>query len=129
MRTEYIPAERDERGNLKRGTGRGKQTVIGSIPSWTESLDFVPDDIKVALEPEELTQLKEWLEQKKKESTEEHQRFSLKGLSFNLEQASKWLENNPTDPRIDHKEAQAIYDMWSRLQTALRVAGFKRGKD
>jgi DNA-directed RNA polymerase subunit F len=117
LRAEYVPAERDENGNLVRGTGRAKTKMIGSFPCYFESIDQIDNDLLEKLEGEELEELEEHLkdvrERMRKYDIESAPRAVLKELKTIAE---NYDPSTCTDDQIDQ-----ISDLLSKIKAERRA--------
>jgi len=65
LRAEYVPAERDENGNLKRGTGRTKTKMVGSFDSYLSSVSLIDSSLLEKLSDDEKQIIADYIEEKK----------------------------------------------------------------
>jgi len=125
LRSEYVPAERDENGNLVRGTGRSFQRLVGSFDRWTETIENVPVKVTAVLNEDELEELQEWLSGRREERVSGERARALETVARSLVLASEALGEGMG---LADDGAQEIYASWGTLQKALRKAGHKRQK-
>ncbi|MHB8978784.1 MAG: hypothetical protein ACYDAI_19240 [Trichloromonadaceae bacterium] len=67
LRAEYVPAVRDEKGNLVKGTGRSKVKMLGSFDRWTSTLAGVDAELVAQLDEAERADLEKHFEAKQAE--------------------------------------------------------------
>ncbi len=120
LRTEYVPAQRDESGNLIRGTGRSKIKMLGSFDSWESSIDGIDQETLEKLTDAERGELEGHFEQKKRDDLARSLRHApgyivnkLRLLADNCEH-----EQRATDKQVD--EIRAALSELMKVRRAAR---------
>ena len=118
LRAEYVPAQRDDRGNLVRGTGRATQKIVGTFSIIDNEL---PDELAQKLTDEEKVQVKEFLAERAKRLD----LFELKEFTRKLPTMAASLAEQLVAVEITAEHAVGIFAGMKALAEALRGAGFK----
>jgi len=125
LRSVYTTAQRDQKGNLVRGTGRCSQQMIGSFSFRAKSMADIPVELKEVLTEEEQVYLENWLIEKVKERLKAKKEKVLKTIAGDIELATEAIEEGMC---LTENEVQKMYSSWGKLQITLRKAGYKRAK-
>lgn len=118
LRAEYVPAQRDDRGNLVRGTGRATQKIVGTM-SFIDT--EIPEELAEKLTAEEKTQVAAFLEERAKRLD----LFELKEFTRKLPAMAASLGEQLGTVEITPEHAVGIFAGMKALAQALHKAGFK----
>jgi DNA-directed RNA polymerase subunit F len=117
LRAEYVPAERDENGNLVRGTGRAKTKMIGSFPSYYESVDQVDNELLEKLSGEELEELESHL----KEVQERMRAYDIETAPRAVLKELKTIAENYDPSTCTDDQIDQISDLLSKIKAERRA--------
>lgn len=118
LRAEYVPAQRDDRGNLVRGTGRATQKIVGTMSIIDTE---IPEKLAEKLTDEEKAQVAAFLEERAKRLD----LFELKEFTRKLPAMAASLGEQLGTVEITPEHAVGIFAGMKTLAQALHKAGFK----
>lgn len=123
LRTEYVPVAKDDSGKQIPGTGRGKQTIIGTFDRFLSSANEVDSMLLEQLTADERGQLDAWFQARQ----EEERRRSLSIAPRSAVRGLKELAANFETSPLDDEQIEEIKAAMSELLAARR-AHKKRGR-
>lgn len=119
LRAEYVKAERDERGNLVKGTGRTKVHMLGSFPRYSTTIQSVDKELLAQLDAAELADLEEHFKARKEEARKVQLETAPASICLSLRDLSK------AEDVLEHcsdDQVQQIRKALSELLAARRAA-------
>ncbi|NOQ16696.1 MAG: hypothetical protein GQ581_06515 [Methyloprofundus sp.] len=114
IRTHYLPEK--------------KRTIGKVFASFDNSLDVIPDDIRLKIDKEETEKLEKHLAERKEKETLEDLKFNLLNISDTINKAREALSVKELLDEFSLEKANLLYKDIAALIKALRKAGFNKPK-
>jgi len=117
LRAQYVKAERDENGNLVKGTGRTKVIMIGSFDRYATTVNQIESSLLEKLDTDETKQLTDYIQEKEQRMSE----FKISQAPARIIENMQIAANNYDPAVVTDEQIEAIKDGLSKLLKARRV--------